>query len=293
MVTASWLLSAYLESVYLRERPGMTPGSAHQLRVSVHLLDRWLGHSVALADLSRPFLCDWLRWLLDRGTAEATCNRKSAAIMSVWRDAGKGGVAPPALPPPNLLEPNRLPVVIDVAALHRLLDTAGRAPGDWGGVPAGCCWRALILLVWDTAVRIGSALAARMEDVDLELGTWFVPAKHSKGHRGDRLYHLHPQTVEALRVVWRPGRALLFPLPWNRRKIWKLLAPLLVSAGIPADRQHKFHCLRRTSESYAAATRGAAWAAEAVGHGLGVALKSYISPVLCPGPRLIDAIPRP
>jgi hypothetical protein len=86
---------------------------------------------------------------------------------------------------------------------------------------------------------------------------------------------------------------MLFPFPHGDRRLWEHLKAILRAAGLPADRTHMFHCFRRSTESYAAAARGIQWAADAIGHSAAVAKRSYVARAIAPGPKLIDAIPRP
>jgi len=103
----------------------------------------------------------------------------------------------------------------------------------------------------------------------------YVPARLS----------ITPDSVEQLAV------ALRLLDRWHGRPA-TLAERLLAKAGLPADRKHLFHCLRRTSESYAAAARGISWAAERVGHSESVARRRYVSPAIAAGESLCDVLPR-
>lgn len=291
MLRASPLLSGFLTQHYVSCRPGLTAGSVEQLAVSISLLDRWAGRPVALADLSAEFVGRWVRWLAI-GRSAATCNRKLGAVLSVWRAAAVMGVCttPPLVG--RLPEPRRVPIAWTVVEVSRILAAAKTVHGWWGPVRARDGWPALLLLIWDTAVRIGTALVARWPQLDLAERTWLAPAESIKGRRGDRHFVLHQDTCRALaRIQCLSG--LVFPYPCHRREIWPEYKGILRRAGLPADRSRMFHALRRTSESYAALARGIEWAATAVGHTVRVAERSYISPMICPRPMLVDVLPRP
>lgn len=62
--------------------------------------------------------------------------------------------------------------------------------------------------------------------------------------------------------------------------------------GLPSGRRWKFHCLRRSSESHAAAVLGVAATAEIVGHSEAVARRHYIAPSVVQPKALIDVLPR-
>ena len=284
-------LSYFLESIYLNDRLDITEGASHQLRVAVRLLNRFAG-PVALNGLSKALLVDWMR-ALGEGRSAATVNGRRSSVLSIWNYAAE--LAYCDLPPriPKRREPQRLPVVWTIEQVGQILGACAQVPGVWLGVPVSLAWRLAVLVCWDTACRIGSLLAAKVQDVDLCAGTWQVPAESMKGRRADRLYRLHPDTIDTISRTLPSARTRLFPYPFAPRQVFSSYARLLRLAGLPADRQHLFHCLRRSSESYAAQARGIEFAAAAVGHGVDVARRSYVSPVLCPGPSLIDAIPRP
>jgi hypothetical protein len=75
--------------------------------------------------------------------------------------------------------------------------------------------------------------------------------------------------------------------------LWEKFHSLLESAGLPSDRRHCFHCVRKSAESYAAVRCGVEQAAAMVGHGVGIARASYIDPRICPPMSLVDHLPRP
>lgn len=292
-MTTPLSLAAFSEA-YVRERLNLTNGSAEQLRVAVRQYGRWLGREAALADLTATQILGYLRGLLGT-SAPATINSKRQALLTLWRAAAHEELLPWPRPIPKIQQPQRLPVAWTVDQVSQLLGTARLLPGTWYGVPRGLAWEIAVLAIWDTAVRLGTLLRAELTQVDLQSATWRVPAEHLKGRRGDRLFRLHPQTVDAIARSLGNGRTTnkLFPFPYQRREVWLHLKCLLRDAGLPFDRQHLFHCLRRTSESYAAARVGIAAAAAMVGHSEQVARQSYISPTICQPPSLVDVLPRP
>jgi len=279
---------------YCEQRLNLSQGSAEQLAVAVRQYGRWLGRPATLADLTRENLLAYLRSLVGR-LAPATINSRRQALLTLWRAAAQEGLLAPPPPIPKLIVPERLPVAWTIDQVSQLLRTIKTRPGHWYGVPVSLAWEIGLLTIWDTAARVGSLLGADLSHVDLQQRTWRVPAEHLKGRRRDRLFRLHPQTVDAISRSLVNGRTTtkLFPYPYQRREVFLHLKCLLRDAGLPFDRQHLFHCLRRTAESYAAAARGIEWAAAAVGHSAAVARKSYISPLVCPAPSLIEALPRP
>jgi integrase len=290
MIAPVSTLSGFLEETYLVER-FITDGAAEQLRVAVRTFCRFLGRDPSLAELCKTDLLGWLKEMVNT-RSPSTINSKRQAILSVWRAAAAVGLSsdPPRIP--RMVEPQILPVAWTLADLNRLLGYCGTLRGDWQGLPVSLAWRILLMVLWDTGARINTMLLARVADIDLARCSLFVPARNLKGRKADRVFQLHPQTVALVQesMAWPRGR--LFPWPYSRRHLWTAFGRLLKAAGLPCDRRHKFHCIRRTSESYAAEARGIEWAASAVGHSVQVA-RRYISPLIYHGPSLVEALPRP
>lgn len=292
-MSATLFLSQFLESVYLAERPDIQEGSAEQLRIAVRLFERWLGRPAEAKDLSAATLVAWMKWLAAERSPR-TVNSKRGAILAVWNAMADRGLCDPPRRLPKLREPERIPVAWTIEEINAIFETCMRLPGEWEGVPVSLCWIVAILVCWDTAGRLELVLRARVRDVLFDRKKLFVPAEHIKGKRRDELIDLHEQTLHAIALTLPSNRERLFPFPFKRRAVWTHLKRILRAADLPDDRQHMFHCFRRTAESYAARERGLEWAAAAVGHSVEVARRSYISPLIVrTRPQLIEALPRP
>jgi len=289
---AAWTVRNYLDSRYVPEKLDMTSGSILQLHIAVALLDAWHASPVLLTDLSPSFLLAWMRCLGETRSAP-TVNKKRSCVLALWRHAAEAGYCSAPTRVAKQHEPRRVPTAWRIEDVGRLFAACDQLQGWWEGGPISFYWRLGLSLIWDTGCRITEVLLARVMDVDLAAGTWYVPAEHRKGRREDRLYTLHPDTVALVRQTLAYPRRRLFPFPYHRRQLWVHLHKLLLLAGLPIGRRYGFHCLRRTVESYAAKARGIEWAAEAIGHSVEVARRSYVSPAIVGEHRLIDAIPRP
>lgn len=293
MIRATTVLH-YIDAVYVPPRLCLCEGSAEQLRVAVRRLDAWLGRPALVTDLTPGIVLSHLRAELDRLSA-ATVKRRRAALLAIWHDAAEHGlVEPPPRRLPGIRTADRVPDAWTTAEMGCLIAACRQAPGTWEGVPAGLCWHIGVLVLWDTAARLGSLLAARVADVDLERGTWHVSARNLKGRRADRQFRLHPETVGLIHqsVTDWPPREMLFPFPFGRRQIWRHFRHILEDADLPSTRRDLFHKLRRSAESHAAASLGIAAAAEMVGHSEQVARRSYVAPSIARQASLIDVLPR-
>lgn len=292
MIRAPTSLRAFLDDVYLAERLDMAEGSAEQLQVAVRIFGRFLGRPATLLDLTRATVVEWIRWLAP-SRSPATVNSKRQAILALWNEAADRELCPPPRRIPKVREPRREPVVWQLGQLESIFQAADRLDGEWSGVPVSLCWRIWLLTFWDTGSRLTPVMRARLDQVDLVAGTIYVPAEHIKGRLADRTFRLHTQTLGAIAASLPSDRERLFPFPWGEAQVWRHFKSILRSAGLPGDRTHMFHCLRRTAESYAAAERGIEWAAASIGHSVDVARRSYVSSLICRPPALIEALPRP
>ena len=297
-----WSALDYVRDVYARERLDLSEVSRKKLETDCRVLEAWNdGAPFLLRELSREAIIDWMRWLAEtRKASPATVNTKRATIMAIWADAADKGYAPPLPNPrsqaeriPKRIEPERIPVTWSLAEIDQLFAGCAKLKGEWSGVPLSLCWITALLLFWDTGCRLAEVRSAKVKNMDVDRRFLLCPAEDRKGRRRDRIYPLHQQTIDVYRATLPTERELVFPFPFCKRQLQIHLSKLLTLAGLPSDAKHKFHCLRRSAESYAAAERGLQWAADAVGHSVAVAKKSYVSPVIAPGPVLIDALPRP
>lgn len=89
--------------------------------------------------------------------------------------------------------------VLPADELRELRDIFARLENDYDALPSGQKYsgirpvnRRVQSAVWiclGTLCRIGELLKAEWQHVDLEAGTWFIPAANTKGHKGKRQDH--------------------------------------------------------------------------------------------------------
>ncbi len=290
----------YVQTTYKADHFDIDPLTLLQYAATARRLDEWHGKPFLMQDLSTETVSAWMAWLLNvKKFSPVTVNSKRRGLLTLWADASWKGLAPPFPDQRNprekirkLREPQRTPVTWTMDELTRLLNEVDKIEGKWQSAPIRLCWRVAFLFLWDSGARLRELREASTAHVNIEAGTWTVPAENRKGRRKDKLYHLHAETIEVYKATHPATRKKVFPFPYVPRQLQVYLSNILKHAGLPSDAKHKFHCFRRTAESQAAAAKGIQWAADAVGHNVAVARKSYVSEVIAPGPKLIDAIPR-
>src|SRR6185312_12388137 len=117
----------------------------------------------------------------------------------------------------KLKEPRRIPQAWTIGQFSKLVETAYL--GEWlaptmtagliEGVPARLWWTGLLLIAYDSGVRIGALLQLRCDDVDLESGRLFVRAETQK-QNADQAFTLDPSTATLLKQFADVPRELLF-----------------------------------------------------------------------------------
>lgn len=185
-----------------------------------------------------------------RSRAPATAKKDSAQLRALWEFAARRGIVNsfPLLRPIHV--PERVPSAWTTEEMEALLESARLHPGTVSGVPAGLYFAALILTCYETGERISAVLSLRWDDVRGDLVTF--RAETRKMQTRDIVRGISPVVAEALEKIRRDGD-LVFP--WDRCKanLWRHMGLILKRAKLPCDRKSKFHRLRKTCASYAAA----------------------------------------
>lgn len=273
---------------YRAERPDLSALSVREITGTVRKYTSFLGYAPTTSDLTKTGVMGLMASIPNACTA----NKHRVNLIGLWNHAEEKGLLPS---PPRIrkrTEPRREPVVWTVEEVRELLQTTDLLEGDYNGIPIRLTWRIGICILWDTAARIGTLLSASAKELNHATGVWHVPAEHTKGRHSDKMYRLSDGTRSMIADSLSAQRKKLWPYPYGKHQAIKDFGKLCELAGFPNDRYHKFHCIRRTAESYAAANRGIEWAAEAVGHSVAVARKHYVSSAICKPPALIDGLPK-
>lgn len=215
-------------------------------------LAEFLGRSPVVGDLQTETVLDFLAWLQrERRQSAHTTNEARAKLVALWNYAAKQGATTVFPDVSKLPAPERLPVAWTVQDFQSLLRAARQLTGSVCGIPAADWWTALLLLGWATGERRTALLSFRW--ADFRGPTRIVArAETRKGGDRDRLYELPGWCLAAIRKLPRVAPQVL---PWDRSDgtYFNRFARLLKSAGLPDDRYHKTHALRRSHASHLAA----------------------------------------
>lgn len=283
---------------YRDSRIELRDNSYEQIQVAVRLFSRWLGREADVSDLTKANLIAWLRHLSQAGRAGRTVNGKRAHLLSLWNFAADEGLLdPPPRRVPRATEECKAPRAWLTADVDEMLAVAPSATSRRGW--AGPEWTALILLLWDTALRISTALRLKPSHLEIDadgVGWINTPGAIQKGKRATR-HRLHADTLQAIRDM-RAATTLdtadaLLPWPYPLRDVQRHFSEqILEPAGLLRPGVPKFHGFRRASYSYVAASLGIERASTHAAHRSNLS-RAYADPRIVEQGNVLDVLPRP
>jgi integrase len=278
-------LESLLTDLYAPLR-GIEPRTIEIYRFTLRAWAALLGREPTLDDLEELAVAKFLAHRL-RERSVATAAKDRAQCRALWEFASRRGLVSrwPQIRPIRV--PERVPQAWLTDELQRLLEAAGERHGTIAGVPASAFWRAAILVCYETGCRIGELLGLEWRDVSAA-GILFR-AENRKGKRRDIFRPISPEVAEALQAI-RRDRDEVFA--WDRcyANLWRHLGMICKAAGLPDDRLSKFHRLRKTHASYAAAA--GLDAQRLLDHSSPATTRAYLDPRVVQPPSAPAVLPR-
>jgi len=249
----------------------------------------FLGHEPTLDDLEELSVARFLAHRV-RDRAPATAAKDRSQLRALWEFAARRRLLDRWPQIPLVRVPERIPEAWMTDEFCRILASAAQERVRYDGTPAALIWRALLLVCYDTAERIGAALPLKWSAVRGRL--ILFRAEDRKGRRRDILREIGEETQAALDAIRgdRGPEDHVFPWPRGRSYLWKRLGIILKRAGLPATRRDKFHKIRKTTASYYAAAGHSAQAL--LDHADPATTKKYLDPRIVRSTAAPDVIPK-
>ncbi len=294
MADVASTLLAWVRSVYAPHRLGIAPTTVDAYCWACLALERHAGRPLTPSDFSEDLILGFLNARLKERSAK-TVHRERATILTLWAFAHDQGEAsaPPKIP--RIKVSQEMPTAWKLEELGDLLGAVQRlrlGEVNGTGIPRRLWWRSLLLFLYDSGARIGAALALARTDVSLPQG-WAALSPDTAKTGVAQLVSLSDQTVAAIRATHPEDRELIWPWPHHRRTLWAQYQRIRRWAGLPTDRTHAFHCLRRTHASQLAAV-DLEMARRSMGHtSAAMTLSRYVDPRVVEAARPVDVLPRP
>jgi len=208
-----------------------SPQTIEQYRVALRTFDRHAGGVVAVEDLTDDLVMGAMAWIVSQGRTAATANKFRAHMLALWRYAVRRKLIHNDPDVPKLREPKRVPTAWTTEEMGRILDTAALCPGHICDVLAEHWWQALILVLYDTGLRLTPVMAAQWSWLEIETGRLRVPAEFQK-QKADQVPPLSVDCLQALDKIRQPERPMIFPWPFDRgSRQWSALTRRLRRSG--------------------------------------------------------------
>lgn len=227
-----------------------TPDTIRLHRYGLEIFAAFLGRPPTLADFSDDVVARWQQWLLvERRMAESTVEGHVKKLLAFWRflrdrgDVARGPLVRVVVPEETV------PVAWLADELRQLYRTLQTLSGAVCGIPLNDFWIGAHDVMWDTSERAGAVWRLRWDWIHWPTGIVSIPGRSRKGRKRPATYELHELTLARLDRIRQPERELVFPVPYHGWAYYRY-EKILRQAGLPADRAHKFHCMRRSVLSH-------------------------------------------
>jgi integrase len=278
-------LNSLLADYYAPLR-GISPRTVEIYRFTLRAWGHFLGRPPEVSDLEELSVAQFLAHRL-RERSVATAAKDATQCRALWEFAARRGLTDKWPQIRRIRVPERIPQAWLTDELQRLLEAAGDRQGSIAGVPASAFWRAAILVCYETGCRVGELLGLEWRDVS-RAGILFR-AENRKGKTRDIFRPVSPVVAEALEAI-RRDRPEVFA--WDRcyTNLWRHLGMICKAAGLPDDRLSKFHRLRKTHASYAAAA--GLDAQRLLDHASPATTRAYLDPRVVQPPSAPAVLPR-
>lgn len=291
-------LTVILDKYVQKRLRDASPSTVDQYHAAIDRLEKHVGVPPTVEHLDADVIESVMYEMKAANLAPRTCNKLRDSMNALWNFAAKAGITKTFPDIKRLKEPRRKPVAWTADQIDALFASCDQAEGEIGGVPARLWWRGLLLVMWDTAERKEAVQQLRWDDVQMDTGWVTFRAETRKRGAEDNLSRLHQDTLTLLKQIRQiqrrtiPGESLVFPWTLGKGTIYHFYDKILVRAGLPTDRFHKFHCMRRSVASHFAA--GGGDATRLLGHAdQRTTTKHYIDPRIVGQQSAADVLRRP
>lgn len=291
------LLSEIFEAQYLpRKLRTKSPHTIKGYRITLRFFERYLSRPARLSDLSDDTLSSYAVWRR-QNVKGGTVNRDLHNLLAFWRWCHRQKLV--ANWPDVELEnvPVEAPIALTRTEINAVWKSILNESECVGEATGPVWWGALFLLCWDTGERIGALAPLQRRDVSTSQGWIRCRAANRKGGKEDRIYRIDQQTCQAIDVLLRcythnKDSYRVFRWPQSKSKLWKRLGQIMLRAGLPDDRNYKFHCFRKSHVSHLEAA--GVDASQAVGHSSRkITKRHYIDPRIAGIAPAVDSLFRP
>lgn len=279
------LMVVLLRDVYAPLR-GLSDRTITLYDYTIRAYGEFLGRPAEIADLEELSVARFLAHRL-RERSVATAAKDRAQLRALWEFASRRGLTTLWPQMRRIRVPERVPVCWLSDEMQRLMEAASAREGSIAGVPARLWWRSLLLTCYEVGERCAAMLAVEWRDVS-PAGI-LLRAENRKAQTRDLWRPISPECHAAIEET-RTDRVKVWE--WDRcyTNLWRHLGKICEAAGLPNDRGSKFHRIRKTHASYAAAA--GLDAQRLLDHASPATTRAYLDPRVVAQPNAPAALPR-
>lgn len=200
-----------------------------------------------ISDLSDARLRGFAAWMIGRKRSRATVNKGLRTLMALANFARRADISDYRPDISKLPEARQRPISWRPEEFSKLIAAIHRVFGD---TPWGRLLFAVVMITYDTGVRLIDSLAVESNLSDWRKGIIYVTEQKTGKRRG---YVLHPDTVKAVTVAfgtYTGGKLVKYPCK-ETNPLRTRLRKALESAGLSTDRRSLFQKIRRTTANEA------------------------------------------
>lgn len=267
-----------------------SPSTINHYRRTITQFSMMMACEATVDHLTEDLVSQFVSWIAAR-KSPATANTKRAEMLALAKLAWKKRLIDDQIRDVEKVRvPKRTPRAWTIEEFSTLLKIAAAETGRIGDMDAGTFWPLLLLIIYDTGLRVSAALALKSADLS---PPYVLARAETQKQRADQLLALHPETLELLLSTNPQLRDRLLPSSLSLHRLHDHLRRLLKAAGLPSGRRDLFHKIRRTSATYLCRAAGKAAATEHLGHSDGSVTERYLDPALLERVQAADVLPRP
>ena len=287
------LLDLFFEHYYPRKLRATSKKNTRLFSVSLSQFARFLNHTPLTSHLTDEILENFCYWVVESGRSPYTANCYRSKLVALWNHLARLRIVEKFPTMVKLKEPHRIPRAWSPDQLSILFQACQDQTGKIGNAPAALWWHALHAVIWDTGERISATLSLKWDELAWDTRVIVSKAENRKGGKEDKAFKLHKDTIAILRKLRQHSTGQrIFQANWCEGTVYNRYRRLLEGAGLPSDRNHKFHCLRRSVASYFEAAGGDA--TKLLGHSARrVTERSYLDPTITETKHACEMLFRP
>lgn len=205
------------------------PATAAWLKTVVRRYGAHLNRAATIEDLNDDAVNAWLAALMAQGKSRTTVKGYRGGLVMLWRLLSKAGEADAPKRLRTVKAPKPIPCAWTLGEVARLLAQAQGMGGYYRcGTHRGAYWEAMVLVLWESALRIGDVLKLRWEDIS-ENGV--VVVRQKKTH-WPHVFRLSEKCLAAVERIRRPNEEVIFGGIVSRDWVFVTMKKISTAAGL-------------------------------------------------------------